>query len=146
MKSGFKLSSHPFLSTLCSYKLACGMVGSEQPMHSAAARTLCQQCERWAVAKRKWWSLLHNDRAAVCDIGDEAESSKFLESSSAAPFLTSSYSRELMKMKTHWVSVSASQNQSSPGIIFFFSALIATFYSFWVTAWIPRTVMQTQPL
>jgi len=37
----------------------------------------------------------------LCVTGDEAESSKFLESSSAAPFLPSSYSREQMKMKTH---------------------------------------------
>lgn len=82
-------------------------------MCSSAVRTMCQQCVRWAVAKRKWWSLLHNDRAAACDIADEAESSKFLESSDVALFLPSSYSRELMKIKTHWVCICISESKQS---------------------------------
>lgn len=81
-------------------------------MCSAPVRAARQQRARWARAKMQvekhpaWWQS--------CDTGNEAEWSKFLESCSITLFLPSSYSRELGKTKTYWLSVLASQNQSNP--------------------------------
>lgn len=114
MKSGFRLSSQPFLST---YVLA------NRPAVWLAYNSICVQLQwephvssvrggHWL--KRELKSILHDDRAAVCDTGNETELSKFLESCNVTLFLPSSYSKELRKTKTYWLSVLTSQNQSNP--------------------------------
>lgn len=80
----------------------------------------------WLQHKLK--NILHDDRTAVCNVGNLMELSKFLESCNIKGlFLPSSYSEELRKTKTYWLSVLVSQNQSNPSNSFFSPAVITAF-------------------
>lgn len=146
MSLGFRLSSHPFLST--SYlEWGCRVAGWYHCVFSSRDNCMARAVT-WARAKARAQQHPHDDRAAVWGTGDEAERSKFLESCNVTlcpPPTQWNWGTQIYCLCLH-LGIKAIPQRKKVVLLGFFSAIITILYWLWLTAWTQCPVMQIHQL